>query len=166
MVVIRRMAAGDLDQVMSLAAGTPEAPQWDRAVYERNLVVSDIESLRQGIWVAEDAGRLAGFAAARLVADICEIEAIAVVESARRKGVGSALLRAASAWASALGAQKMELEVRAGNERAIRFYETAGWLREGLRRGYYSNPNEDAVLMGKSLGPGARTVENFPQKSN
>jgi len=45
----------------------------------------------------------------------------------------------------------MELEVRAGNETAVRFYERAGMVREGARRGYYRDPDEDALLMGKSL---------------
>lgn len=149
------MTADDLDQVLSIETPTPEAPHWDRAAYESFLLVPDTEGVHHAAWVAVDAQgdaqRLKGFAAARLVLDVCELESIVVVENARRKGLGKALLNTVSAWALTHGAGRIELEVRAGNESAICFYEKAGLLKEGLRRGYYRGPEEDAVLMGKSL---------------
>jgi [ribosomal protein S18]-alanine N-acetyltransferase len=164
MIAIRPMAADDLDWVLSLEASTPEAPHWSRAVYERFLLASETNDLRHAGWVAVDSGNLMGFAAATLVLDVCELESIVVVETARRKGIGEALLNEVSTWALAHGAVRMELEVRAGNERAIRFYEKAGWIEEGLRRGYYRGPEEDAVLMGKTMKPISYPVENFPEK--
>jgi ribosomal-protein-alanine N-acetyltransferase len=61
---------------------------------------------------------------------------------------------------------RIELEVRAGNEHAIRFYQKAGLIKEGLRRDYYRDPDEHAVLMGKGLDSGLWAVENFPQKTD
>ncbi len=49
---------------------------------------------------------------------------------------------------------RIEIEVRAGNKPALCFYEHAGFGRDGLRRGYYRNPEEDALLMGLELAPG------------
>jgi len=155
MIVIRTVTADDLDRVLSLETPTPEAPHWDRSAYESFLLTPDTEGVRHAAWVAVDAQggtqQLKGFAAARLVLDICELESIVVVENARRKGLGKALLSTVSTWALAHGAGRIELEVRAGNENAVSFYEKAGLLKEGLRRGYYRGPDEDAVLMGKSL---------------
>jgi [ribosomal protein S18]-alanine N-acetyltransferase len=170
-MLIRRLAAGDLDAVMVLAAGVPEAPRWARASYEHALIVPDIDTpqasnLRQAAWVADEGMVVVGFVVVRMVLDACEIESIAVAEEVRRRGVGGALIEAAISWAMGLGARRIELEVRAGNETAIRFYEGMGLFREGQRRGYYRNPDEDAVLMAKRLESGAKTVENFRQKSD
>jgi ribosomal-protein-alanine N-acetyltransferase len=59
-------------------------------------------------------------------------------------------------WAQSMGGIRLELEVRASNTRAIRFYERFGMRREGLRRGYYHSPGEDAVLMGMPLIPSGK----------
>jgi len=150
MIAIRAMTAGDVDYVMSLEARMPEAPHWARSAYERFLA-SDTSNTRSAAWVAEDGSGLVGFVMARLVVDVCELESIGVAASSRRRRTGRALLETVSTWATAQGARKMELEVRASNENAIRFYEKAGLAREGVRRGYYRDPDGDAVLMGTSL---------------
>jgi [ribosomal protein S18]-alanine N-acetyltransferase len=149
MITIRAMGAEDLDLVLSLERRTPEAPHWDRTAYERCLVPAASEM--RSAWVAEDAGELVGFAVARQVADVCELESIVVVEGSRRKGTGKALMEAVLAWAGVHGAKRLELEVRAGNENALRFYERGGLVREGVRPGYYREPDEDAILMGSGL---------------
>jgi [ribosomal protein S18]-alanine N-acetyltransferase len=151
MVAIRAMAVDDLDQVLRLEAETPEAPHWDRAAYEHMLFGPETNEVRHAGWVAVEGGNLMAFAVVRIVLDVCELESIVVAEDVRRKGIGGALLNAVSTWAIAQGAERIELEVRAGNESAICFYERAGLIQEGLRRGYYRSPDEDAVLMGNSL---------------
>jgi ribosomal-protein-alanine N-acetyltransferase len=55
------------------------------------------------------------------------------------------------AWAQRQGARRMELEVRISNRAAIALYERAGFVQDGRRRGYYRDPEEDAVLMGLPL---------------
>ncbi len=151
MIAIREMAVDDLDRVLGLEARTPEAPHWNRAAYERSLVAVDTKDVRYAAWVAMFGHDLMGFAVARLVLDACELESIVIAASARRKGIGKALLTVVSSWAFASGAVRLELEVRAGNQNAIGFYENSGLIKEGARRSYYREPNEDAVLMGKGL---------------
>ena len=67
----------------------------------------------------------------------------------RRRGVGTALLEAAVAWARAVGVAKLELHVFPHNEAAIALYERFGFVREGYRRNHYRRAGEliDAVLM-------------------
>ena len=150
MTTVRPMAADDLDQVLALERSTPEAPHWDRAAYE-SLLLGETTGGAHGAFVAIDGADLAGFIVARQVLEVCEVESIVVAERVRQQGVGHALLGGAARWAVAGGARRIQLEVRAGNLKAVRFYERAGLLRDGLRRGYYRDPEEDAVLLGKSL---------------
>jgi [ribosomal protein S18]-alanine N-acetyltransferase len=145
------MALQDLDQVLAMERSTPEAPHWDRAIYESAFLAETSGGLRRGAFVAMHGERLVGFSVVRQILEVCEIESIVVVKGARREGVGSALLEAVSRWAATGEAHKLQLEVRAGNSNAIRFYERTGLLKEGLRRGYYRDPEEDAVLLGKTL---------------
>jgi len=150
MLSIRAMTSGDIDAVLKLATETPEAPQWDRTAYER-IVAFDKELASRAVWLAADATDLIGFAVAHLVAEACELESIVVAKCSRRKGIAKSLLDVLSRWALTRGARKLELEVRSGNQSAVAFYESAGFIREGLRPNYYRDPDEDAVLMGKPL---------------
>lgn len=144
------MTWDDLDAVMRLEAATGEAPHWERAVYEGSL--SENNPLKR-IFVVRDGGSLVGFAAARVAVDVCELESIVVDATTRRAGIGKALLAALADWAREHHAARIEIEVRAGNKPAIWFYEHAGFGRDGLRRGYYRNPQEDALLMSLELAP-------------
>ena len=65
----------------------------------------------------------------------------------RRRGVGRGLLSALVAQARCLGAERILLEVRDSNQTAIRFYGSEGFQLLGRRRGYYRNPDEDALIL-------------------
>ena len=148
MALIRSMSRDDLDAVMRLEAASVETPHWKRAVYEGFL--SQDGPVKQ-IFVARDEGWLAGFVAARIIVDVCELESILVDAAVRKTGVGKALLTTLVRWARENNGVRVELEVRAGNNGAICFYERVGFRREGVRRGYYRSPEEDAVLMSLAL---------------
>jgi [ribosomal protein S18]-alanine N-acetyltransferase len=149
-ISVRAMAAQDLDQVLLLEGSTSEAPHWNRAVYE-GILLPDANGPCYAALVAMDGENLAGFAVARQIVDVCELESIVIDSNARRKGIATRLLDELFTWARTNNATRVQLEVRAGNKSAIRFYENAGLVREGLRRGYYHSPDEDAILMAKSL---------------
>jgi len=78
----------------------------------------------------------AGFALVRSVAGEAELLLLAVAPSARRRGVGTALLRSVIADAVAGGVSDLHLEVRSGNA-AVRLYADHGFRKVGERRGYY-----------------------------
>ena len=151
MLAIRAMISSDIEAVLKLEAETLEVSHWKRAEYEQVLLHHNDVYYRRAAWVAVDGQELVGFAVACLLVDACQLESIVVAKSARRNGIGRALLDSVTSWSLASGAQKVQLEVRSGNGSAIAFYESAGLLREGLRRRYYRDPDDDAVLMGKPL---------------
>lgn len=97
--------------------------------------------------VAKRGGELAGYAGMQYILDEGYVENIAVFESARREGVGRALLEALTAAAREKGLRFLTLEARESNGAAIALYAEGGFERVGVRRGFYDNPREDAVLM-------------------
>jgi RimJ/RimL family protein N-acetyltransferase len=118
------------------------------------------------VYVADDAGDVVGrlslardpHPASRHVADL----GLMVAATHRRRGVGTALLEQAVAWAHDAGVRKLELHVFPWNEPAIRLYEVFGFEREGLRRSHYLREGEyvDAILMAYRLNSsGARGHE-------
>lgn len=154
---LRRMIVSDLEPVLALADASLGGPRWPRQAYQ-----SAVEQEQAPAFVAMAGDVLAGFAIAELVLDICQLESIVVAGEFRRQGIGSELLQAVIAWSQERGAQCVELEVRVGNRAAIALYERAGFVSEGLRRGYYRDPEEDAVLMGLTLDSSAKTVKKNP----
>ncbi len=144
---IRAMTFTDIDAVMEIAASLPEAPHWTREVYERGLR-PDVKPHRVAC-VAEDrqTGQLVGLAVASLTPPDSELESIAVVSAAQRRGVGRGLWQFLAAALSAGGASQTFLEVRASNLRARAFYRSLGFTEVGRRPAYYADPAEDAVIL-------------------
>jgi ribosomal-protein-alanine acetyltransferase len=149
--LIRRMRAGDLDRVMAIAASLAHAPQWPPSAYMAALRRQ--ATPRRIALVAEDpiAGVVA-FAVASLIAPQAELETIAVEQSAQRRGIARKLLSALADELTASAAAEFLLEVRAGNHAALALYRSLEWRETGRRPRYYSNPQEDAVLMSLPLG--------------
>lgn len=99
------------------------------------------------ILVARSADGIRAACAYRVVADEAEVLDVCVEPSVRRGGLGRLLVRLAMARAARAGARSVRLEVRASNEPARRLYGSLGFRERGLRRGYYSAPVEDALLL-------------------
>ncbi|HEV2314742.1 MAG TPA: ribosomal protein S18-alanine N-acetyltransferase [Candidatus Acidoferrales bacterium] len=144
-VKIRRLEAQDIDAVVGIQTQCREASQWSRNEYE--LLAAAAANNTTPCWVAENDGRVAGFLAARKLADELEILNLAVAPASRRQGIAGQLLGAAMKWAAAEGVAKIYLEVRASNARAKTFYESHGFHSTGTRPNYYRDPVDDAVLL-------------------
>lgn len=91
-----------------------------------------------------------GFLIGRVAADEAEVLTLAVAPSARRRGIGRALLSGFEAEALARGAGVAFLEVAADNAAALALYDRAGFRRAGLRRGYFG-AGLDALVLRKRL---------------
>lgn len=98
-------------------------------------------------YVADDGGILAGYGAACAVAGEGEIQRIAVLPAFRRHGLGRELLEELGKALHEKGAGAVTLEVRKSNVPARKLYISAGFREEAVRKDYYRNPKEDAVIM-------------------
>ncbi|MBB6143238.1 ribosomal-protein-alanine N-acetyltransferase [Silvibacterium bohemicum] len=155
-VSIRPMHSEDIDAVMKLAQRSPGSPHWTRGNFEQ------FEEISAVVLLAECEGQLAGFAAGSLVLEVCDLESVVVAEEFRRRGIATALLDGVTAWSRERGGLHIELEVRVSNHPAIALYERYGFVRDGVRRGYYSDPEEDALLMGLTFDSAGSAVEKNP----
>jgi len=139
------MTPADLDRVLAIAASLPTAPHWPRSAYQAAL---DPEAAPRRIaLVAEAAGLVEGFIVASLLPPQAELELIAVAAAAQRRGLARWLFQVLAAELRAAQLTEVILEVRAGNQPALDFYQRMGWLVSGRRTRYYQNPEEDAILM-------------------
>ena len=140
----------DVDAVLAIAAASPEAAAWNRQVYEQILA-------HQGgsfCLIAEQEGGVVGFVCFRVVSEDAELLNLAVQPSSRRQGVGAHLVKQTLQEVGGMGAKRIFLEVREANHPALRLYEHLGFELVGRRRGYYTNPPADALLLEKRLGNG------------
>jgi len=98
-------------------------------------------------------GRVAGYICYWFIRDEVQINNVAVHPDFRGEGIGEAAMRLVLKEVHEKGAVLATLEVRASNKAAGRLYEKLGFKVLGTRKGYYSNPVEDAYVMGLVLGP-------------
>lgn len=141
-VSIRRMKAGDVDEVTAIEAATFARP-WSRDSFLREMEKNPAARYL----VAEKDGRIIGYAGAWVILDECHITNIAVAEGERGQGTGRKLTEALMRYVSNLGAAYATLEVRVSNVRAQHLYASLGFVSVGKRKRYYEDNGEDAFLM-------------------
>ncbi len=110
------------------------------------LALADPAGGRCGL-LAERNGAVLGYVFASLAAGESEILILGVDPDARRMGVARTLLEGLLGSLRADGVGAVHLEVREGNHAARALYRAAGFVEAGLRRGYYSDNGENAVLL-------------------
>ncbi len=139
---VRSARPGDLAAVQRIERASFGDP-WSRDALFSELLA---DAMRLPL-VAELEGEVCGFLMAWRVVDQLHVLNIATVPAARRRGVGTALLREAARLARGEGLREVTLEVRAGNHGARLFYAGHGFAETGLRPRYYADNGEDAVIM-------------------
>jgi ribosomal-protein-alanine N-acetyltransferase len=121
---------------------------WSRKLFEEEIVREFSDAL---VALPAEGEGILGYSICWTVADESHLLNIAVRPDARERGVGSALLVECIRRGARAGAGRIHLEVRAGNAPAIRMYEREGFSFQGIRRGYYADTGEDAVLLSREL---------------
>lgn len=147
---LRPASSADLDAIDALEKATFPSDAWSRAMIEAELAGPHGHYLAA---VDDDSDALVGYAGllAPRGSGQGDIQTIAVAESARRRGIGAALLDALLAEAGARDAREVFLEVRADNPGAEALYETRGFERIAIRPAYYQPDGVDAVVMKRVL---------------
>ena len=135
--------AADLDGVLDVDVLSFTRP-WTRVMYESEFLNRDTSRM----FVLRTASRpVAGYCAAWFILDEIHINNIAVRPELRGQGLGSALLTHVLEEGRAVGASRATLEVRRSNDDARRLYERFGFRVAGVRRDYYTDPTEDALVL-------------------
>jgi ribosomal-protein-alanine N-acetyltransferase len=136
-------ATADIDAIAALEAESFTNP-WPRETLVWELGNSDVTRIY--LLRADDASVVA-FTVCWVIFDELHINTLAVAAAARRQGLATLLLRQVMAETAKEGARKATLEVRASNSAAIALYGRLGFRIKARRTGYYSNPDEDALIL-------------------
>jgi ribosomal-protein-alanine N-acetyltransferase len=141
-VELRRLEPSDLDAVEEIERASYPTP-WSRAMFAAEL--EKPSSLAIGAY--HDGGELVGYAIVSRYVDAWHVMNIAVVPDFRRRGIGRSLLERLFEVTASDPRRGYTLEVRVSNAEAIRLYERLGFEARGVRRGYYTDNREDALIM-------------------
>ena len=148
---LRRLEAEDLDAVEAIERESYRTP-WSRSMFDAEL--RKPSSLALGAFAAADV--LVGYAFVSRYVDAWHVMNVAVADAYRRRGVASALLERLFEVTGADPRRGYTLEVRVSNAGAIRLYERLGFEARGIRRGYYTDNREDALIMWREPMPSER----------
>ncbi|MCR4399515.1 MAG: ribosomal protein S18-alanine N-acetyltransferase [Syntrophomonadaceae bacterium] len=146
-VRIRSMRREDLDAVMTIEDASFPTP-WSRQSYE-----GELDNPMAHYVTAECEGMVVGYGGVWFIVDEGHITNVAVHPMWRGRRIGEKLLRALEAIVQARGGKRITLEVRPSNVAALRLYRRLHYLPLGLRRGYYTDTGEDALVMARDLLP-------------
>ena len=141
-VELRRLDAADLDLVDAIERESYRTP-WSRSMFDAEL--RKPSSLALGAFTEDDA--LVGYAFVSRYVDAWHVMNVAVADAFRRRGIASALLGRLFEVTESDSRRGYTLEVRVSNAGAIRLYEQLGFEPRGIRRGYYTDNREDALIM-------------------
>jgi len=142
---IRRLSLQDLDPIVAIENAVYPTP-WSRSMFPGELAKPSSVSL--GAFDPETGGLVAYLIVSRYV-DAWHIMNVAVHPECRRQGVASRLLDELFELTAGDPRRGYTLEVRVSNATAIALYERFGFEPSGLRRGYYTDNREDALIMWK-----------------
>jgi ribosomal-protein-alanine N-acetyltransferase len=140
-LAVRRMLLSDLDGVTAIEQECFTTP-WSKAMFEGDCVGDGTSS-----WVAVRNGRVEGYIVSWIVCDEIHIGNIAVTPGGRRRGTARRLLGRALEDAREAGVTLATLEARESNTPAIRLYESFMFRPVAIRKRYYADSGEDAIVM-------------------
>ena len=147
-VELRRVESRHLDVVEVIERESYPTP-WSRSMLEAEL--RKPSSLAIGAFIEDD--ELAGFAFVSRYVDAWHVMNVAVAHAYRRRGIASALLERLFDVTASDPLRGYTLEVRVSNVGAIQLYERLGFEARGIRRGYYTDNREDALIMWRDSIP-------------
>jgi len=151
---LRRLDANDLDTVETIERASYPTP-WSRSMFAAELRKPSALALGAHL----ETGELVGYAFVSRYVDAWHVMNVAVAPEHRRRGIATELLERLFEITANDQRRGYTLEVRVSNADAIRLYEKLGFQSRGIRRGYYTDNREDAMIMWRESQPVARARE-------
>ena len=145
MTEIRRISERDIETVASLEAEIFPDPWSAKSIAE---TYEQKHALILGAYQDEN---LIGYVIFYYILDEGEIARIAVSPSHRRQGVADEIFAGLLSFCTKNSVERILLDVRVSNEAAIAFYKKSGFAEDGIRKNFYDNPKEHALLMSTSV---------------
>lgn len=145
-LIFRSMTLEDIPDVIAIEEEAFTSP-WTGEAF-RNELMSNMFAKYMAM---ELNGEVIGYGGMWIIMDEAHITNIAICDRFRGKGLGHRLMEELQRTALFFGAVKMTLEVRVSNEHAQHLYRKHGFEPAGVRPGYYSDNNEDALIMWAEL---------------
>lgn len=141
-IILREMIEKDIDEVLEIERASFSTP-WSRESFQKEVT----ENALAVYIVAEVDMELVGYGGLWKILDEGHITNVAVKKESRGKGIGDALVMGIVDYCDRTGIPNITLEVRESNMVARNLYKKHGFVDAGIRPGYYSDNNEDAVIM-------------------
>lgn len=141
MWMIEPMRAQDVPEVYRIETESIQNPWSEKALAE------ELDNSLAVFFVARGPEGIRGYYGLHRVLDEADLVSIAVDARSRRQGLGTLLMTHMLDWCRENGMVRLMLEVRLSNASARALYTRFGFVEDGIRRGYYQNPKEDAMLM-------------------
>jgi ribosomal-protein-alanine N-acetyltransferase len=143
-IEVREMQLADLDGVMEIEGQSFPTP-WSRRAFWSELT----QNIYAHYIVVRIDGVLVGYGGMWVILDEAHVTNVAVHPEYRRLGIGRRIMNELMDRARSRGAARMTLEVRRSNTGAQKLYEELGFVAKGIRKGYYADLKEDAIIMWK-----------------
>jgi [ribosomal protein S18]-alanine N-acetyltransferase len=160
-IVERMESDADLSAVAELEAYCFTNP-WTRDMLARELAQSDVAH----VFILRLPGEpVAAFCSCWIIADELHVNTMAVDPRYRRLGLATHLMRHVMIAAVRRGAVRATLEVRESNDAARRLYESLGFAVTAVRRGYYTQPDEDALILWRDRLGDLNNPESWSEQS-
>ncbi len=142
-MITRLLEEKDINRIHEIECANFSAP------WTKESLLGEIISERSHYIVVENNGEVIGYCGFWKIFDEGHITNIAVDQPYQGKGVGSRLIKEMLELGKTLDVVSYTLEVRVSNLQAIGLYEKFGFENVGIRKNFYDNPNEDAMIMWK-----------------
>jgi len=140
-MIFRPMLLADLDKVVAIEKASMPSP-WSKELFEEELKRS-----QANYFVIEEDGALAGYVGYWEAPQEAHIITVAMAPAFRKRGLGKRMMDHFLAYAAQKGARLATLEVRESNLAGRRLYEKCDFRMVAIRKKYYSDNQEDAVVM-------------------
>ncbi|SFF29339.1 ribosomal-protein-alanine N-acetyltransferase [Paenibacillus catalpae] len=153
-LVFRSMTMEDISSIVAIEQEAFATP-WTSEAFKNELT----SNMFARYMVMEQDDQIIGYGGMWVIVDEAHVTNIAIQADHRGQGLGERLLTELQQTAAFFGANKMTLEVRVSNEVAQRLYRKLGFKPSGIRPAYYSDNNEDALIMWAELSRYQPTAE-------